>query len=1433
MKGGLSMKKKCVELLMVLAMLMAMIAVTDVQAATVDSWTVYFSKVTEGKDAVVRIDTSEAASGESSLFASFELGKKSMYYVSVSQSVPVEKGKTYIYGIKVKANKARNVQLKINQINNDSLVPFSKSNDWQEYSFSYTHRLDDESVNMSIIVEGITDGVWFDDVYFYDESDSTKKNLIKNPGFEGTAAVAEETVGSTVGGAEAQFNSLKNKTEFKYEEIAAVMGGYQYSAVYPAHNIIVDGDGSDWQDHISMKMPVRSDQYYVLNPKAVLGEMDTTAEYKFAYDTENIYVYIEVNDDVHEYIDNASDYWKGDSIQLAVCPVGKNYATEISLVHNEAEQTSSIYSSQNTEAEIAKVMLATKRVDGKTIYETAIPWDITFTKETTYTYTTEGYKIEEADQLDENGLPEKCLLSFAINENDGAGRAYLVQVDNGGITIGAKSSDPFPLLELLDEGKEWYAWIEGEKEITTGTESVFDVYLVNRGEAKNLTIELPLFNSKESIKIPAKSGIRREFKYNASQYGEKTVECIVTEGNNKGTSTFDVFVAPGEGYFDATIADMRYKGQELNNLLRRCEKLGMTPDYEIARVAIYNQYIDWFEDDLAHGETAKSDYTIESLEKIYTKTKTKLMAYINGTEKPLEVPRYVSSETHIDGVRTSALAEYNGEIKERDMFFIGFNAWGADVHFPFLSKLGFNHSQEEAGPNWIAKVQSVDAKGWHAVSNANVGVPEHTLIIDSSEKASGESSMKLTYNSAYKNNLYRKLYQAIPCEPNTTYKWGFKAKAKNAKRIHASVTNGNPYNDRFIVPEGTYDWTDFDFAYTTGADQKYLCLSLFFMETTEAFWIDDMYIKKGDSEENLITNGGFENKWGENQWIEYDHLTFQQYLERLDACRENNISADFLISPHYFPSTLYTDYPEMHHPQGLMVKYRYDNPIAREVLAEYIEMLMNALLPYQDVIGSITLANEPSQMAHQSGDYYKPHFEKYLTELYNGNLAEMNRIYGTDYKSFAEVPFTPGTKPSPQLFDYINFNDGIGTDFIKFLHDEVAKYTDKPVNTKIMHWVGNSDAGAAEKRWLLGAGADPEKLAPYSDIMGNDSELDARVPFSGEFEEMGLQKSLNYDFNRSIKNAPVFNGEDHIGLNGEEYFGPDWEKTIRIEQWMSPFHGRSLTAIWNFDRTRSRTWTASGIAFRPDALETLSTIAMDVNRLAEYVYEIADKPADVGILFSKTTRIMNYDHLNGCYKIYSNLLFNGIKPMFAMESQPESVHKFDILYLPNCRNIDIKMLEELKKYVDSGKQLILLGEDQLALDGRNQPHPTELVEYIKSKAKSYEWTVKDADVTLPDEKIFDIMNETTAEKQRIELVDVKTGKKVRSVEYQGVDFENINGESGTVINIANYNWYETKEVQIYIDGVLAENLFELRSNKPIKTTFKLEPCTPILVKVIK
>src|SRR5699024_6894657 len=110
------------------------------------------------------------------------------------------------------------------------------------------------------------------------------------------------------------------------------------------------------------------------------------------------------------------------------------------------------------------------------------------------------------------------------------------------------------------------------------------------------------------------------------------------------------------------------------------------------------------------------------------------------------------------------------------------------------------------------------------------------------------------YNSPWKDNVYRKVYQAMTCKPNTTYKWGFKAKADNAGSIHASITNGNPYNERAVLPEGTYDWTNFDYEYTTGPDTTLLTFTFFFMSNTAGFWLDDLYVYEEGSDVNLVQN---------------------------------------------------------------------------------------------------------------------------------------------------------------------------------------------------------------------------------------------------------------------------------------------------------------------------------------------------------------------------------------------------------------------------------------------------------------------------------------------------------------------------------------------------------------------------------------------------
>ena len=93
------------------------------------------------------------------------------------------------------------------------------------------------------------------------------------------------------------------------------------------------------------------------------------------------------------------------------------------------------------------------------------------------------------------------------------------------------------------------------------------------------------------------------------------------------------------------------------------------------------------------------------------------------------------------------------------------------------------------------------------------------------------------------------------------------------------------------------------------------------------------------------------------------------------------------------------------------------------------------------------------------------------------------------------------------------------------------------------------------------------------------------------------------------------------------------------------------------------------------------------------------------------------------------------------------------------------------------------------------------------------------------------MDKTTADKQKVKLIDTETGEKVRGVEWQSTEFNDINGESGVVINIGNYDWNNDKTVSIYIDGKPVEKPFELRSNKSLDSAFTVESYRSVLIKV--
>ena len=177
------MKRK-VSFIIVLSMLISMLTMPAVKAQIADGWTINFSNVTEGVDAEVFLDNKVKYSGENSLYASFDKSYLSMRYVSISQKIPVETGKTNVNGMKIKTNKANRIITKINQTNINSMVPLTKTYDWMDFHFEYTHTGADETVNYTTVVEDVTKGVWIDDVFFY-EKNGDNTNLVINSGFEG------------------------------------------------------------------------------------------------------------------------------------------------------------------------------------------------------------------------------------------------------------------------------------------------------------------------------------------------------------------------------------------------------------------------------------------------------------------------------------------------------------------------------------------------------------------------------------------------------------------------------------------------------------------------------------------------------------------------------------------------------------------------------------------------------------------------------------------------------------------------------------------------------------------------------------------------------------------------------------------------------------------------------------------------------------------------------------------------------------------------------------------------------------------------------------------------------------------------------------------------------------------------------------------------
>lgn len=635
-----------------------------------------------------------------------------VYFIAKTVAGGLKSGKTYRYGAMVKADNASSCTIYYNDIaQTSSLTPVSNSYDWVKFELSYTPTADG-SLTIGFKCEDATAGLWIDDVFCYEYSDGkyVGKNLVSNGNFDGTiqadsiSSSEKENVSEAVTKLQEQYDKIRAGDSFTAEEIKPVMGNFKYIPLYYREDINIDGNLEDWSGISQISMPANANQYQTYIDGA---NKDIIGKLKMAYDEKNLYLGMTVEDDNFVAFDNEK-YWQGDSLQCAIGSKDDSYGVEIGFVRNPDSGEGGVYSPSLDDFDRKSIQIKTSQQENTTVYEIAIPWAVRY-----------------------GDLPDGIMFDILINDNDGAGRAYGLELAPG-IAEG-KSNEKFPYIELIGSRNDWYSWIEGERNAVSGEDYEYDFYLVNEGDAKSFTLFTPA-GEKEDVTVEKGMGIHRSYPINFADYGNQSVKAEINSEGKEKIVAIDVSVSPGEAQFKEMLEEIDGFAEEIGGLIAECENSGLTVDYEKIKYETILLFQDFMKQDLENGFTIWFGYNYDCLVQLHKEAKENLTAYLDGTKTPFLVPHYETSDAEADGLVLTAMTDTNGVKERRPVFFVGYGHFNYDSEV--ISSVGGNIMQVgdhlpatlKAGTN--GEVYQIQKSGYQSVINLLQQAEETNVKID-------------------------------------------------------------------------------------------------------------------------------------------------------------------------------------------------------------------------------------------------------------------------------------------------------------------------------------------------------------------------------------------------------------------------------------------------------------------------------------------------------------------------------------------------------------------------------------------------------------------------------------------------------------------------------------------------------------------------------
>ena len=1132
-------------------------------------------------------------------------------------------------------------------------------------------------------------------------------------------------------------------------------------------DIKIDADFSEWTDAKKYHFDVKGQSYQVGVP------MDLDADIMYMYDKDYLYFAIDTADNMH-FGENRSDYWNCDGVQFVVSSADESYGKEMGLVYDEANDNSIVF-------DCPGALFKGKRENGHTFYEAAIPWSV------------RGWTQP----------PAQLKFGAILNENDGAGRISSVELAPG--ISSDKTNAAFPVLIPFNRSSGFVTILSSSDVIHAGENVTYNLCIASGYDTtKQIKVSIPEFSYAKTFSVGGGKTASDEITAKIMQSGEKTIKVISELDGKKTESDVDFTILPNKEITEKYIGDVKKYRKELEELIYECNKKGIPIDYELANYNILETYEKFMENDNEYEEYAYAAHTYEKLTEIYQNTKDNLNAYLKGEKKAFSVPKSIGFDYEIkDGSFWTDMVLEDGTVEKRPVFYNGYLSSNENTtSYKDMSKLGL--ARCVLGLEMDSGYGIVPDSKIPFFSTTNDDLCE----ITDKEKNSGNYALRVSVPEGEKTVSLTQ--SDIGLGDLTDYTLKFTAKAKNLKSASVSLNS-----EVTVSMKDTFDWQEFSIDFSTGTMEISRPLKIS-VGNCDEFYIDDITIIPREGGYDRMNNGGFEA--GEGLKSEKGYIFNESYAERLmyqvKEAEKNNLFVYFNF-PWYMGNNwkvFKESCPEMLTGQ----RGHFNHEEFLEFCKFFVRNMMPRFIDCKNM-HSLCIFNEPSLNSKGGKEYYKPFYNEYLRDLYNDDINALNECYQTDYASFEDIPLPSGTDSSNYFYDWMQFNNDTLADYFKTMTEEFRKACpDIPLQVKIMEYVFKVDT-------RLDYGNDYEKWTDMFDINGCDSYGYASLPSYPIVSRLEW-----YDFMTSLKNVPVMDTERHIMPDGTK-IDTTFESTVHSDAdiWQGAIHKMGGTSLWLIDRSvdifrMAKIFETTNISLTPERYAAYTKTAYDINRLGKEIQAIKDKVPEMAVLYTQIGVQKNTMYTGNLHQAYVSGLYSGQKVFIMNESRAEDIltNGVKTLVIPDVTNLKANTVSVIKKFIEGGGKVVIIGEDSLKYDEYDRPQDKETLDYITANSKVYPFE-KDKD---EKEFIDEVVTSEVQDLCTVKLRDKNTGEDIKNTEFWYADY---NGK--TVVNVCSYDWSGDKTFEVYKNGVKINEISDIRNGEDYTESVTIKPFSPVLL----